>query len=184
MIRTMYFALWFAGAASAVLIAGCGGGSNATPPAISVAGMPSTAAVQPGAAAQFSATVTNDSGNKGVAWTVSCSTAPCGTVSPAATASGVATTYTAPPTAPASALTVTITATSVTNASATASAVVTVPAAAAVSVSGAPSTATVQPGATAQFTATVSNDTANKGVAWTVSCSTAPCGTVSPATTA
>ena len=152
------------------------------PAAIAVSVSPSTAMVQASATAKFTATVTNDPANKGVTWTVSCSAAPCGTVSPTATASGAATTYTAPATPPANNLTVTITATSVANTSASASATITVPAAIAVSVS--PSTATVQPGATAKFTATVTNDPANKGVTWTVSCSVAPCGTVSPSATA
>jgi hypothetical protein len=59
---------------------------------------------------------------------VACSAAPCGTVLPTATASGVATTYTAPTTPPAGDLMVTITATSVANTSVSNSAIVTVPA--------------------------------------------------------
>src|SRR6516165_6765788 len=43
---------------------------------------------------------------------------------------------------------------------------------------------TIQAGATARITATVSNDAANRGVTWTVSCAVAPCGTVSPSSTA
>jgi hypothetical protein len=64
------------------------------------------------------ATVTNDPSNKGVSWSVSCSPAPCGNISPTTTASGAATTYTAPPTPPPSDLQVTITATSVADAAA------------------------------------------------------------------
>jgi dienelactone hydrolase len=162
---------------------GCGGGTSSTAaPAISVSVSAGTTTVQAGATTQVTATVTNDSANKGVTWSVSCSPAPCGTVSPSATASGAATTYTAPTTPPAANLTVTITATSVANTSAAASATITVPAVIAVSVT--PSTATVQAGATAQFTATVTNDSANKGVTWSVSCSAAPCGAVSPSATA
>src|SRR4029077_20773499 len=90
---------------------GCGGSS--TPPhPISVSVAAGTTTVQAGATAQVTAAVTNDSANKGVTWTVSCSAASCGTVSPSATASGIATTYTAPTTPPTSTLSVTITATS------------------------------------------------------------------------
>ena len=49
-----------------------------------------------GTTTQLTATVTNDAANQGVAWTVSCATLPCGSASPTTTASGVATTYTAP----------------------------------------------------------------------------------------
>jgi hypothetical protein len=45
------------------------------------------------------------------------------------------------------------------------------------------STTTVQAGATTQVTATVSNDSAGKGVTWTVSCSAVACGSVSPTST-
>jgi len=162
---------------------GCGSGTSSTPPPpISVSVSAGATTVQAGATIQVTATVTNDSANKGVTWSVSCSVAPCGSVSPSATASGAATTYTAPTAPPAANLTVTITATSVTNTAASASSTITVPAAIAVSVT--PSTATVQAGATAMFTATVTNDSANKGVTWSVSCSVAPCGSVSPSATA
>jgi dienelactone hydrolase len=189
MNRLLCFVISLVGLSCMMVIAGCGGasgggGGNPTPPPISVAVGPASAMVQAGATQQFTATVSNDSADKGVTWTVSCSAAPCGKVSPTSTASGVATTYTASPTAPASALTVTITATSVTNGSATASATVTVPAAAAISVSVAPPNATVQPGGTGQFTATVTNDAANKGVTWTLvqdgSACSPSCGTVAP----
>jgi dienelactone hydrolase len=153
---------------AAVLVAGnfgCGGASATPPPppSISVSISAATTTVQAGATTQLTATVTNDSSTKGVAWTVACSTAPCGTVSPASTAGGTATTYTAPNTPPASNLTVTITATSVANASAAASVTITVPA---IGASLTPPSATVQAGNAAQFTATVTNDSANNGVTW------------------
>jgi predicted dienelactone hydrolase len=165
---------------------GCGGGASSPPPVISVSLSASTITVQAGATTQISATVTNDSANKGVTWTVTCPTAPCGTVSPATTASGVATTYTAPINPPAS-LTVTITAKSVADATKTASASASV-SAVAISVSIVPSTATVQVGTMAQFSATVTGDTTNSGVTWTLTqggatCSPG-CGSVSPANTA
>jgi hypothetical protein len=54
----------------------------------------------------------------------------------------------------------------------------------AISVSLSQAMATVQAGATTQFTAMVANDAASKGVAWSVSCSTSACGSVSPTSTA
>jgi hypothetical protein len=161
-------------------ITGCG--SN---PPIAVTVRLSTASVQAGGTQQFTATVANDSANKGVNWSVSCSAAQCGSVSPTSTASGVPTTYTAPATPPSSTLTVTITATSQADPSKSSSATITVPA---VTVSVAPSTATVTAGSTQAFTATVMN-TSNTAVTWTLTqgspatpCPPATCGTLSSAT--
>ena len=56
-----------------------------------------------------------------------------------------------------------------------------------ISVTVSPTTASVQAGLTGSFTATVTNDSAAKGVTWTVSgtgCSGAACGTVAPTTSA
>ncbi len=181
MQRSMCFALSLLGLGLAIVIAGCGGGGQITPHNVTVSVTPSTATVQAGGPAQFTATVTNDSANKGVTWTVACSAAPCGAVSPATTASGVATTYAAPTTPLSAALTVTITAASVADSSKTNFATITV---LGTTVSVAPQSATVLAGATAPFTATVTSDPASKGVTWTVSCSPAPCGTVSPTATA
>jgi dienelactone hydrolase len=157
---------------------GCGSGA---PVASSISVLISGGAtnVEVGTTAQFTANVTNDTANKGVSWTVACATAPCGMVSPAATASGVATTYTAPSTPPPSNLTVTVTATSVANTSASASVTITVPA---IEVSVTPSTPTVQAGDATQITASVANDPANNGVTWALTqggtaCSPG-CGTI------
>lgn len=167
---------------SLVGITGCGGGSN---PPIAVAVTLSTATVQAGDTQQFTATVANDSANKGVNWSVSCSAAQCGSVSPTSTASGVPTTYTAPTTPPSNTLTVTLSATSQADPSKSSSATITVPA---VTVSVAPSTATVTAGSTQAFTATVMNTT-NTAVTWTLTqgapptpCPPATCGTLSSAT--
>jgi hypothetical protein len=183
------------------LLSGCGGGSNqetapsvATP--ISVAISPATMSVQVGQSQPFIATVTNDSAGKGVTWALSgasCNGATCGTLSAASSASGTAITYTAPanaPTPPA----VTLTATSVTDPTKTAAAAITVtaaptapPAPPPIAVSLAPPTASVQVGLTQPFTATVTNDSANKGLTWTLSgagCSSATCGTLSAASSA
>ena len=148
-----------------------------------------SASLTVGATANFAATVANDPANKGVTWGLSgagCSGAACGAVAPAS-ASGAAVTYTAPanvPTPP----TVTLTATSVSDPTKSATATITITAAPAIIVSVSPMTASiVTGGATSSFTATVTNDSQNKGVTWTLSganCSGAGCGTVSPASTA
>jgi hypothetical protein len=134
---------------------------------------------------QFTATVGNDPTNGGVTWTVSCSPAPCGSVSPTSTASGVATTYTAPPPPP-SDLTVNVTATSVTDTTKSSSATVAVPAITVLAIS--PPSGIIPINATQQFTATVGKDASNQGLNWTLTqnrtvCSPG-CGTVSPASTA
>jgi hypothetical protein len=146
--------------------------------------------VQAGQGQTFTATVTNDSSNKGVSWTLSgtgCSGATCGTVSATSSLSGVAITYTTPasvPTPP----TVTLTATSVADSTKSAAATITVTAApAAIVVTVAPNTANVQTGAMQAFTPTVRNDSQNKGVTWALSgtgCSGATCGTLSATSSA
>ena len=172
---------------------GCGGGGQmaatpATPPAaITVSVSPTSATGPAGTTQQFTATVANDSANKGVTWSVSCPTAPCGSVSPTSTASGVATTYTAPTTAPAGNLTVTVTATSVSNSAISAAATDTIlaPAVTIYDESFPGASTVVTPGATVALTASVSNYPGNTGVTWSLSCSpaTSPCGTISPTTT-
>jgi hypothetical protein len=74
---------------------------------------------------QLGAQVVNDTAAAGVDWTVTCTSADCGSISPAHTASGGATTYTAPATVP-TGVTVTITASSTTDATANASAPITI----------------------------------------------------------
>ena len=114
------------------------GGSSPTPPAppavISVSlssGLPTSLGVSTGQ--QITATVTNDSTNAGVDWTVTCGSNDCGSFSATHTASGTATTYTSPATVPTGG-TVTVTATSTKNSTKTASATFTIAAAAAISV--------------------------------------------------
>lgn len=74
---------------------------------------------------RITAIVANDATNAGVNWTVSCGGSSCGSIASAKTASGTATTYTAPIAVP-SGNTVTITATSVTDNSKSVSATVTI----------------------------------------------------------
>src|SRR5439155_142486 len=57
------------------------------------------------------------------------------------------------------------------------------PAPAPVSVLVTPSSTTVAPGTSAQLTASVTGDSAGKGVNWTVTCPTQQCGSLSPAST-
>ncbi len=136
-----------------------------------------------GTSEQITATVSHDSTGQGVNWTVTCETAPCGDVSPATTPSGDATTYTAPTTHPLGDLPVTLTATSITDAAASNFVMVTVTG---VRVSIASDAGLVTAGTTAQFTATVTDDPADAGVAWTVNCNggsdAATCGSVALAT--
>lgn len=102
---------------------GGGGGGGGNPIAVSMSGTPPTT-LAVNATGQFTATVTNDSANAGVSWSCAPSGS-CGAFNPTTTASGTATTYTAPSTVP-SGGSVTITATSVTDGTKTATATVTI----------------------------------------------------------
>ena len=150
---------------------------------------PTSASVQVGKTHTISATVQNDSGNKGVTWTLSgsgCSGSTCGTLSSTSSASGASITYTAPGSVPSPA-TVTLTAKSVTDTSKTAAATFTVtatPPPPAITVSVNPTSANVQTGNTHTLSASVQNDSGNKGVTWTLSgsgCSGSACGSLSSA---
>jgi hypothetical protein len=121
------------------------------------------------------AVVSNDYVAGGVSWAVTCKSSACGTISPAQTASGVATTYTAPA-APPTGGTVTITATSVTDTTKSVTATITI---APIAVTVAPATLSVVAGATGLLNATVADDVSNAGVDWTVTCGTAgACGSI------
>jgi BNR repeat-like domain len=145
-----------------------------------------TATVTVRGTATFIAGVANDTQNKGVTWALSgagCSGAACGALSAPGSASGAAVTYTAPASVPNPA-SVTLTATSVTDGTKAAAASITVTSAPAVAVSVSPTAVSLATGGVTQsFTATVQNDSQNKGVTWALSgsaCSGAACGTVSP----
>jgi hypothetical protein len=133
--------------------------------------------VPAGSSTPITAALVNDGNNAGIKWSVSCATAPCGSVSPLATASGAPATYTAPPATPAADLTVTLTATSTGSPVLSASVSITVPAIAVMVSPAGPLNMTA--GTTQQLTATVSYDPANKGVTWTLQCSAPDCGAVS-----
>ena len=85
------------GVCIAIAIGNFGCATSPSAPPILVAVSPASAAVAASGTQPFMATVSNDSSNLGVSWMVSCSTPPCGTVSPTSTASGATPTYTAPP---------------------------------------------------------------------------------------
>jgi hypothetical protein len=180
--------------AAAVLLSGCGSSSGnssssvAAPPAIALSVAPMTANVPtPVGTQSFTAAVQNDTSNKGVAWVLAQSGAPCspacGTVSPSSSMSGAAILYTAPPTVPTNSA-VTLTATSVADGTKSVSATVTLTA---ISVTVSPKSASVDALSSDQsFIATLQNDSQNLGVTWTLTqlgtrCSPT-CGTLSPAT--
>jgi len=136
-----------------------------------------------GAQTTLSVTIANDSQNKGADWTVTCGGSSCGSFNPTHTASGVATTFTAPSSVPPG-NTVTITAASTTSPTQTASATVTIvnPNPISITLTQAPPSS-LQASSPATVSATVTNDAQNKGVDWTVSCS-GSCGSFNPAHTA
>jgi len=124
--RTLFSGILIAVALAAVN-SGCGGsGSGSVPPPPAINITPATVTTQLGGTRQFTATIETGSSSVGVAWTLTCSSIPCGTVSPASTASGAPTTYTVPVTLPAANLSVTLTATSVADSTKSASAAITV----------------------------------------------------------
>jgi hypothetical protein len=158
-------------------------------PPVSVAVSPTSSSVQPTQAQNFTAVVQNDSQNKGVTWSLAgagCSGASCGTLSNASTPAGMPVTYTAPQSIPTPPM-VTLTATSVADGSRAASAAITITAAPApIAVTVSPTSKTLIVETTQAFTATVQNDSQNRGVTWTLSgagCKGANCGTLSSAST-
>ena len=160
-------------AASALVLSACGSSSSGPPPSVAVSfsmALPGTVVV--GGNFPVAATVSNDSSNAGVNWT--CTPIPaCGTFAPTHTASGVSTTYTAPPTVPAGG-SVTIIAASTAEFTAIASGNVTIIPGIAVSFSPAlPSSVNV--GGSFMVAANVSNDSSNAGVNWACTPSSA-CG--------
>ena len=174
-----------AAVAFAAAACGGGGGNGPNPPAISVSLSPAPpTSITAGATASLTAVVSNDSSNGGVTWSVTCGSSSCGTFTPATTASGTATTYTAPANVPTGG-TVNIVASSVTDGTATATATITIAAPAGVSVSFAatpPAALTINN--TFPLTAVVAGDSKNAGVTWSVTCGTSACGTFNPTTTA
>src|SRR5271154_4279398 len=95
----------FAAVLGVAVLGGCSGSNTSDagpiPGSVSVSVSPATASVQVVQNKDFTASVVNDSANKGVTWALSgagCSGATCGTLSATSSGSGVAITYTAPAT--------------------------------------------------------------------------------------
>jgi hypothetical protein len=131
--------------------------------------------------ASLKAVLTNDYASGGVNWSTACGSAACGSFSAAQTASGVATTYTAPASVP-SGGSVQVTATSVTDPTKSVTATITI---LPVAVTVAQSAPTVLVNGTVLFTAEVANDVTNAGVNWTLACGSAgACGTITAQTAA
>src|SRR5713101_3338541 len=154
---------------TAAFLGATGGG----PGPISVSVAPSTASVAGNATQPFTATVQNDSQNKGVTWALSgtgCSGAACGTLSANSSASGVAITYTAPSSVPNPA-TVTLTATSVSDGTKSSAATITVTSGGSgnISVSVTPKRGGLTISQSLAFTAVVANDVGGAGVTWSAS---------------
>ena len=170
-----------------LMTVGCtvsGGGPN--PPASIAVTLSSqrVSTMQVGTTTTISATVSNDSLNGGVNWTVSCSTSSCGSFSPTKTASGANTTYTAPTTVPGTGV-VTVTATSASDPTKSASASITITTAPAIAVTlSTPPPSSLLAAATASVTASVTGDSANAGVTWSVTCGSSQCGSFNPTKTA
>src|SRR5882762_7367458 len=170
----------FLGMLALAFLTGCGGGSSSGPqPILVVLSTPPPSSIVAGGTATISATVSNDTAAKGVTW--SCAPAgTCGSFNPMSTASGASTTYTAPASSPSGGM-VTITASSVTDSTKSASASVTIPGLSVVL--STPPPPSLAASGTATITATVSSDTAAKGVTW--SCTPAgTCGSFNPTSTA
>jgi hypothetical protein len=125
--------------------------------------------------ASFKAVLTNDYVSGGVNWAATCGSSSCGSFSPSKTASGVATTYTAPSSVP-SGGTVVLSATSVTDPTKSISTTVTVQS---ISVSVAAASTSVAAGSSDVLSATVTDDVSNAGVDWALSCNTPDaCGSI------
>ncbi|MDE3137212.1 MAG: hypothetical protein KGL59_11605, partial [Acidobacteriota bacterium] len=188
MLLALAFTFGCGGSAGSSSGSGSGGSSSSggSSTSLTVTITPGSASVPENGTQQFTATVKNDPANQGVTWTLTSggtACAPsCGTISVTTTASGAATTYTAP----GSPVSATLTATSLSNPTVFASASIGV--AGGISVLVSPPSATVPLGATYNFAATVVNDTANKGVNWTLTqngaACTSTCGKFSATSTA
>jgi hypothetical protein len=157
--------------------------SSATLPIVSLpisvafASPPASAAA--GASVGLQANALNDTTGAGVAFTVSCSSSPCGSFS---NVQAFSATYTAPATVPSGGMNVVITATSKADTTKFADITVAITAGAAegtILVNVSPpnlNVATQGAAHVAKFVATVLNDPAGKGVTWSVTCNYSNCG--------
>ena len=171
-----------------LMTVGCSnpGGSDPNPPATISVTLSSqrVSTMQVGTSTTISATVSNDALNGGVTWSASCSTSSCGSFNPTKTASGANATYTAPATVPGTGV-VTVTATSVSDPTRSATASITITTAPAISVTlTTPPPSSIATGATASIVASVTGDSSNGGVTWSVTCGSSQCGSFNPTKTA
>lgn len=166
-------------------LAGCSS-SAPPPPPISVSfQFTPPSSLQTGNSNALFASVSNDPQNAGVDWSVTCGSAgACGSFSPTHTTSGSQTIYTAPGAVPGGNA-VTVIATSSTDKTKSVSANITItPAPIAIFFSSGPPS-NMETNATAAVAAFVSNDSANAGVDWSVTCGSAgACGSFSSTHTA
>jgi hypothetical protein len=166
--------------AVSIVLVGCVGGKATTSanqtPTISVSMVqapPSPLSV--GSKATVAATVSDDVANAGVDWVPICnSTAPCGSFSPAHTASGAPTTFTAPNGVPAGNI-VALTALSTTDKSKAASANVTITSNVTAVFFTQPPPATYPAGGSLDVAAFVAGDPSNEGVDWKAKCGALDC---------
>jgi hypothetical protein len=190
MSRLARGACCFIAAAGAFLLAACNGsGNNGPNPGIFVtfdSALP--ASVNVGGNFMIAAIVTEDGSHSGVNWTATCGGASCGSFSATHTASGTATTYSAPDSVPAGS-TVSIMATAAADSTRAAAGNVIISAGTeAITFAAPPPPVTLSTSAgfnTASLAAVVTNDLLNQGVDWSVTCGTAgACGGFSSAHTA
>jgi len=155
------------------------------PPTVTIT-QPPPAKMLTNATATLIAVVQNDPTNSGVDWFVSCDQTPCGTVTPSHTDSGAPTVFTAPPNVPSSSNpTVTIAAQATAASLAYYQVAVTIVEPISLKIIQNVPNGTIVQGRTASLIATVSNDSGNAGVDWSVTCSNpGNCGTFSPTHTA
>jgi hypothetical protein len=169
--------------AVSIALAGCLGGkattsADQTPTiSVSITQAPPPSPLSLGMTTMVAATVSDDVANAGVDWVPICSSAalaPCGSFSPAHTASGAPTTFTAPNGVPAG-NTVSLTALSTTDKSKAASANVTITSNVTGVVFTQPPPATYPAGGSLNVAATVSGDPSKEGVNWKATCGTLDC---------
>ena len=167
------------------MLAACGGSSTSTMQPVSLAfttGFTPSTSMTIGSYTGLAVTVAGDSNGVGVNWTVTCGSAQCGSFTPMSTASGGVTRYRAPTAVPPG-NTVTVTATSIADRTKFASANITT-----TSDIGVAFTPTFTPPASmntniqVEIAAYTTNDPANAGVNWTVTCGSAQCGSFDPTT--
>jgi len=169
----------------AAMLAACGGRSTSTTQPVSLAfttGFTPSTSMTIGSHSGLAVNVAGDSNGGGVNWTVTCGSPQCGSFTPTSTTSGGVTQYRAPSAVPAG-NTVTITATSITDYTKFASANITT-----TSDIGVAFTPTFLPPTSmntniqVEIAAYTTNDPANAGVNWTVTCGSAQCGSFDPTT--